>query len=223
MSNDELTFLSSGMSSEIAKKAVEKGYSLEKLSKLSQKRLDQVFGYLKDGSIEGTSVSEAVNRKPIEASTVQKLLSEADWKCCVCWSFSEESPVIIHHIGHYSDTKDNSYENLVVLCPNHHSLAHSTWSISRHPLPPELLKKRKAEWAQAIAEYKKGVRPAPEKESSKQDLFNQSDRETLNRLRMFIDRPAMHQPFDMEGNMADFLTAITDIIRALNTGILKTR
>ncbi len=33
----------------------------------------------------------------------------------------------------------------------------------------------------------------------------------------------MHQPFELEGNMCHFLKAITDIIRALNTGILKTR
>jgi hypothetical protein len=50
-----------------------------------------------------------------------------------------------------------------------------------------------------------------------------ADKEALNNFRMIVDRPAMHQPFRIEGNMLDFLQAITDIIRALNTGIIKTR
>ncbi len=53
--------------------------------------------------------------------------------------------------------------------------------------------------------------------------YSQSDKEALEKLRLFVDRPALHQPFLIEGNMKDFLTAITDIIRALNRGILKTR
>jgi hypothetical protein len=54
-----------------------------------------------------------------------------------------------------------------------------------------------------------------------EDFF--ADKEILNNFRIIIDRPAMHQPFRIEGNMLDFLQAITDIIRALNTGIMKTR
>lgn len=33
----------------------------------------------------------------------------------------------------------------------------------------------------------------------------------------------MHQPFHIEGSMPAFLAALDDIIKALNTGILKTR
>jgi len=57
----------------------------------------------------------------------------------------------------------------------------------------------------------------------RQQYDNQSDKEALEQLRSFIDRPAMHQPFQMEGNMHDFVTAINDAIKALNTGMLKTR
>ncbi len=221
--DEQIKLISAGLSSEIAKKAAKKGLTIEKLSTLSQKESIQAFGYYENGSVEGASVSEAVKRKPISPETVKKLVSESDWKCCMCWDISKETPVIIHHINFHSKTNDDSYENLVVLCPNHHALAHSNWSISRHPLPPELLKERKNNWTQAIAEFKKGLRPAPTKESAKQDIFGQSDRDTLNLLRMFLDRPAIHQPFDLEGNMADFLKAITDVIQALNTGIIETR
>jgi hypothetical protein len=221
--DEQIKLISAGLSSEIARKAAKKGYTIEKLNTLSQKELTQLFGYVEEGAVEGSSISEAVKRKPISPETVKKLVSESDWKCCMCWDISEETPVIIHHINLHSKTNDDSYENLVVLCPNHHALAHSSWKISRHPLPPELLKERKKNWTQAIAEFKKGLRPAPTKNSPNKDVFSQSDRDTLNRLRMFLDRPAIHQPFDLEGNMADFLKAITDVIQALNTGILETR
>jgi predicted nucleic acid-binding Zn-ribbon protein len=50
-----------------------------------------------------------------------------------------------------------------------------------------------------------------------------SDMEALKQFRAFLDRPALHQPFREEGNMNDFLAALDSVIRALNTGILKTR
>ncbi|MGD6806188.1 MAG: HNH endonuclease [Candidatus Bathyarchaeia archaeon] len=223
MSNDdELHFLSAGISSDIAKKVIAKGYTLQKLVNLPPKKSSQIFPNISDGSIEGTSISETVNRKPIPIQTVKKLLLESDSKCCICWTFSE-TPIIIHHIEEYEKTWDNSYPNLVVLCPNHHALAHSEWHISRHPLSPEILQKRKKEWKKAITDFKRGLRLAPGRENDKFVVFNQNDKDTLNQLRMFLDRPAMHQPFKIEGNMTDFLTAITDVIRAFNTGILKTR
>ena len=85
------------------------------------------------------------------------------------------------------------------------------------------MRKTKKEFIREIARFKKGERPPLTKELRNVEVFGQSDRQTLQLLRSFIDRPAMHQPFDIEGNMHDFLTAINDIIRALNTGVLKTR
>ena len=103
-------------------------------------------------------------------------------------------------------------------------MAHSIWKISRHPLPARLLRKTKEEFIRETARFKKGERPPLTKKiKNKGAAFGQTDQETLKLLRAFIDRPAMHQPFDIEGNMQDFLTAINDIIRALNTGVLKTR
>lgn len=56
------------------------------------------------------------------------LLEQAKYKCCLCgWceknKFTDKIPLEIHHID--GNWKNNSKENLVVLCPNCHSLTNS--------------------------------------------------------------------------------------------------
>ena len=190
---------------------------MSKLKASSQKELKRDFE-----PSEISNILLIVKRKPISIDTTRRLTKESDWKCCICWDINKEQPIIIHHIYKHSETKNDTYDNLVLLCLIHHSLAHSKWEISRHPLPPEFIHQRKKEWIKAVREFKKGIRSAPSKDI-KLDSSSQSDKETLEYFRSFFDRPALHQPFKIEGNMSDFLVAITDIIRALNTGILKTR
>ncbi len=207
-----------GLDSNCATKVAKKGYTLKKIESSSENDLRKDFE-----SWEVESIRKAAKRKPIPKDTVSRLIKESDCKCCICWDIAKEDPIIIHHIKDYSKTEDNSYENLVILCLKHHALAHSSWPISQHPLPEKLLRERKHDWIKAVSEFKKGLRPPPGKESTDKGIFPHSDKEALEYFRSFIDRPALHQPFRVEGNMHDFLIAITDIIRALNTGIMKTR
>ena len=205
-----------GIDTKLANKIISAGYSSNIIS-APERELSKHFE-----SWEVSEIEKATKRKPLPKAITTRLLQESDFRCCICWDISKESPVIIHHIIEHSKTLDDSYDNLVVICLNHHALAHSKWEISRHPLPPERLKQTKLEWIQAISDFKRGLRSAPGKfETSTQ--FTQSDKETLRHLAAFIDRPAMHQSFNVEGNMHDFLQAVTGIIQALNTGILKTR
>lgn len=216
--NKIINLIAVGLDSKLAKKIVSKGYTLSKLKSASKTDLPRIFE-----SWEVSPIIEATKRKPFSSEIIDRLVKESDWKCCICWDIFGEKAMVIHHIIEHSKTQDDSYDNLVLLCSEHHNLAHSNWKISRHPLPPELIKQRKIKWTEAVAEFKKGLRPPPGREMIMLSAFNQSDKEALEHFRTFIDRPAMHQPFNIEGNMSDFLTAITDIIRALNTGILKTR
>lgn len=105
-------------------------------------------------------------RREISAATVRRLADESDLKCCLCWNIDSDSGVVIHHIESHSDTLDDSYENLIVLCSEHHSKVHTKWELSRHPLPPDVLKRRKAEFCLALAEFKAGRRNAPGREKS---------------------------------------------------------
>lgn len=210
--------IAAGINSKISEKAILKGYTLSKLKATSKTELKKDFE-----SFEIPNIIKATKRKPISTDVITKLISESDCKCCICWDIYKEEPVIVHHIIEHSKTKDDSYDNLVLLCLNHHALAHTNWNISRHPLSSEFIRQRKKEWIKAVSDFKNGLRPAPSNKIKLSKNFYQSDKEALKYFQSFIDRPAMHQPFKVEGNMADFLRAITDVILALNTGILKTR
>ena len=109
--------------------------------------------------IENTLVSidiikEKVDRIPIPNEIIERLMVECDWKCCICTDITKFQPVIIHHIIEYSLTQDNSYDNLVVICLRHHADAHTEVTIAKNPLPPELIKNKKAELIKKIKCYK---------------------------------------------------------------------
>lgn len=148
-----------GIDSKCAARIARKGYTLRKIKSSSENDLRENFG-----TREVESIRKAVKRKPIPRDIVSRLIKESDCKCCICWDITKETPVIIHHIEDYSETQDNSYENLVILCLDHHALAHSDWRISQHPLPKELIRERKREWIRAVSEFKKGLRSPPGKE-----------------------------------------------------------
>ena len=150
------SLFASGLPSNICLKAAKLGYTLTKLKKFPKRDLSKDFG---DYEIEQI---RKLARKPIEERVVDRLIKECDWKCCICWDIHSDSPVIIHHIEKHSKTQDDSYENLVILCLNHHGHAHSKWEISQHLLPPGLIRERKGEWIEAVSEFKDSTgRPGP--------------------------------------------------------------
>lgn len=156
-----LNLLGAGLNSELAQKVVAADFSLTKLREAPKQELIQHFD---DHEVE--LIWKVVRRKPIPPDTLQRLVEECSWKCCVCWNYQEDSPIIIHHIEEHSKTGDDSYDNLVILCLNHHAMAHSKWEISRHPLPSERIRTLKREWIEALAEFKAGLRPAPGREGT---------------------------------------------------------
>lgn len=148
--------LAIGLDSDLAQRVVAAGYNLSKLRAAPKREL---AGYFND--VELDRLWEASKRKSLPPKTLARLVEDCDWKCCLCWDIRKESPVIVHHIEEHSKTQDDSYENLVILCLNHHAEVHTEWKISRSPLPAELIKRRKQEWIEAVAGFKAGSRPAP--------------------------------------------------------------
>lgn len=159
--------LSIGLSSALAHKVVASGYTLSTLKSAAKHQLLKFFS-----AEEVELICAAVKRQPIPRETVQKLVEDSDWKCCICWDIKSESPVILHHIEEHSKTHDDSYDNLVVLCLNHHAMAHSRWDISRSPCPPELIHHRKGQWVKAVTDFKAGRRPAPGHEPPSAAVLN---------------------------------------------------
>lgn len=137
--------LGAGLDSGLAQKAFSLGFNLSKLKGSNESELQRYFDETEIQKIQ------SLKRKPISPDVIKRLIDECDWKCCVCAKFDEFPPIIIHHIEEHSTTQDDSYENLVILCLNHHGVVHTTHHISRHPMPPELLRGRKQSWIEQVA------------------------------------------------------------------------
>jgi len=69
--------------------------------------------------------------------------------------------------------------------------------------------------AEEIADAELGINAA--------ESNSYKDKDIIQFLIKFFDRPAFHDPIQQEGRMEDFGQAIEDTIIALNTGVLRTR
>ena len=118
------------------------------------------------GPAVADQVAAAKERREIPRDTVRRLMDDCDSSCCYCWAIDRRIGVLLHHIEDHARSLDDSYENLVVLCPSHHSEVHRRYTIARHPYSPEAIKLQKARFAAAVAEFRAGKRPAPGREDS---------------------------------------------------------
>jgi tetratricopeptide (TPR) repeat protein len=148
--------LAAGLSSDVSVKAVDQGFTLSKLRRATAAELS---GHFSDEEI--AFIKERLQRSKIAAPVVFRLLDESNGQCCICWNFSSDAPIIFHHIEEHSKSADDSYDNLAVLCLNHHGLAHTRSGLARLALPPEIIHERKRRWIEAVAAHRKGERVAP--------------------------------------------------------------
>lgn len=134
------TLLQYGVASNLATKADSVGLTATKARSLSQKDMVSKFGL---SATEAKTLSHYVRRAPIEGNIVQDLLERSNFVCSVCKG-QKGSSYIIHHIVEYEKTQDNTYNNLVVLCPVDHDLAHQGGLTLR--LTESQLRTTKANW-----------------------------------------------------------------------------
>lgn len=113
-------FTQYGVSSDLSDKAVAANLSVTKVRALSISDLTRSFGLSEE---EAKELKKCAVRAPITDDILQILLESSNFTCNVCKG-NKGSSFIVHHIVEYEKTQDNSYDNLVVLCPNDHDLAH---------------------------------------------------------------------------------------------------
>ena len=154
------TFLKYGVSEEIANKLVTAGYTVSKVRPASKKDFDKILN-----SNEVDDLFLKVKRRPILDDIYERLVKETELHCCFCWNILEEKPVIIHHIDEYNKTQDNSFNNLIVLCLNHHGDVHTKREISQQNFSKIRLLSQKEKWIEVLIEYRKGNIPAPGSET----------------------------------------------------------
>lgn len=138
------TLLQYGVASDLATKAESVGLTVTKVRSLSQKDMVSKFGL---SATEAKNLSQCVRRAPIEESLVQTLLERSNFVCNVCKGQKGLS-YIIHHIVEYEKTQDNTYSNLVVLCPVDHDLAHQGGLTLK--LTESQLRTAKTKWEQQV-------------------------------------------------------------------------
>ena len=97
---------------------------------------------------EAKHLSRCVKRKPIEIDIVNILLEASNYTCCVCKGVKGQS-YIIHHIEEYEKHQDNTYNNLAVLCPNDHDLAHRPGGLS-NDLTSAQVRSAKDKWGAEV-------------------------------------------------------------------------
>jgi HNH endonuclease len=96
---------------------------------------------------EAQELKRCVVRDPIEPAVMNALLSRSNFTCCVCKGTKGLS-FVIHHIVAYEQTQDNSYNNLIVVCPADHDLAHQAGLSLR--ITPDQLRSAKAAWEKTV-------------------------------------------------------------------------
>ena len=112
-----------GFDEKLANYLIENDFTIQKLKQLKEDELSALG--LNIDQIK--SINDGT-RPPIPEETYLKLLYESKRTCCVCRDPSK--PIIIHHIEEWSSSKSHDESNLVVLCLEHHDLAHTKKELS---------------------------------------------------------------------------------------------
>jgi len=84
-------------------------------------------------------------RKPIPESLKINILYKSAYTCCICRD--AKAPTEIHHID--QNPSNNIEDNLVVLCRNHHAIAHTKSDLSNN-LTPNRLFEAKLQWQKEV-------------------------------------------------------------------------
>lgn len=141
-------YLKYGIDSRLANKVISKGLTISALRSLNKVNLKKDYNF---EDFEIVQIKNAVIRKPIDESVLENLLENSAYTCNICKGVKSDS-YIIHHIEHYNISQDNSYENLIVLCPNDHELAHREGEALANKISPKQLINAKYNWEKKIAE-----------------------------------------------------------------------
>lgn len=134
--------LARGFDTDLIASILEKGYSLSKLkTKTKNELLDLGISHDLIEIIQGES------RPPISDKIVSKLIYDSKMICCICRESNKS--IIIHHIIPWNESHDNSENNLVILCLEHHDLAHTKKELSIN-LTANHIRNAKKQWIDSV-------------------------------------------------------------------------
>jgi len=109
-----------GLDSELIDKIASFGHTIELLRAFSKRELRKLYS-----EEETDKIKSRIHRLPIPDDIIQTVLSKSGAACCYCNDGNSSRPYQIHHVAPYSETQDNTEENLLLVCPTHHSAIHA--------------------------------------------------------------------------------------------------
>lgn len=139
------TYLRYGVPSGLAHKFAHQGLAATTFRTLSLSKLFQAYGV---PAAEAARVKKLLARQPIDDDVLQRLLENSNFTCCCCKGVKADS-YVVHHIVPYSRSQDNGYDNLAVLCPNDHELAHRPSPLVSG-ITADQVRASKASWEQTV-------------------------------------------------------------------------
>lgn len=198
----------------LAKKLVDKGFGVTKLRNTKIDEIAEITG------IENArKIKKAITRQPIPRETLLRLVDESDWSCCLCFNVDQRRHVIIHHIVPYEKTQDHSYENLVVLCLEHHAHVHSKSDLTGDLLPAPLVRQKKQDFINAVKLAKEGKRAWPGREPFQEYSWGELLRNSQHQVKTALGRFANIYDADLYVNR-EFEQTYTKFIESDKTGLL---
>jgi 5-methylcytosine-specific restriction endonuclease McrA len=139
-------YLSFGIPNTVANKLDKAALTKQAIKKISQEDLKKKA---KISIEEAEAVKAFIIRKPVPRSILSKLLENSNFTCCICKGKKADS-YLVHHIKEYSDSKDNAYSNLAILCPNDHDLAHKKGITLTRKLTAKQIIDAKSKWEKLV-------------------------------------------------------------------------
>ncbi|MFC4294981.1 HNH endonuclease signature motif containing protein [Novosphingobium tardum] len=131
-----------GFSSDQAEKLKDDGWTLSKLKQAGDKEL----GNAGLSSSQISAIREG-QRPPIPRDTLNKLLFQNRFVCCVCREHYK--PIVVHHIDEWSRSHSHELSNLAVLCLDHHAKAHTKGGLDQN-LDASVLRTFKKNWEDEV-------------------------------------------------------------------------
>lgn len=139
------SFLKYGVASDLAARAEGAGLTVTSAKATSQKIMISKYGLTEQ---EAELLAKAIKRTPIDDDLASLLLERSNYVCNMCKGIKGLS-YVLHHIVEYEKSQDNSYNNLIVLCPVDHDLAHRPSGLTL-AITPKQLRRAQSNWERQV-------------------------------------------------------------------------
>jgi hypothetical protein len=142
-----------------------------------------------------------VGRATIPSEVIAEVLVTSRRRCCICFALANDSQEKKGQVAHLDrDSSNNSIQNLVFLCLEHHDQYDSRTSQSKG-FTVEEVRHYRAQLGRFVAQS-----------------LPLSDSDITRALLAGLDRPAFRTPFHQESSLPRFRAAIAETVAAINTG-----